>query len=134
MPTSYDLDVKLGLVRSRAWSVLTEVESRDHYAKLKADPAFHDSFRQLCDLRSMERIETSSDALRELARMHVFAAGVRRAFVAPTDAHFGLARMLQVFCEQEGTEIGVFRTMAQAEDWLELPPGSGDGTGSDAHS
>jgi hypothetical protein len=32
--------------------------------------------------------------------------------------------MLQAFCEFEGTEIGVFRTLVEAEEWLRLEPGT----------
>ncbi len=128
MPTSYELDENLSLVRSQAWGLLTDEESSEHYASIQADPKFKPHFRQLCDLRLLDEIDTSASALRQLARLRVFAPGVRRAFVAPADLHFGLARMLQVFCEQEGTEVGVFRTVPEAEAWLDIPAGSGTTT------
>ncbi len=126
MPSNYILDPPHQLVRSRAWGVLTELESHEHYRRLKADPAFDPSFRQLCDLRDVTDLQASTAHLQDLAAQRVFATGARRAFVAPTDLYFGLARMLQAFCDIEGSTIGVFRTMAEAEEWLELqipPPG-----------
>ena len=90
-----------------------------------ADPAFAPSLRQICDLREVAAIEITTDILRELAESSVFLPGTKRAFVAPQDAHFGLARMLQTFCEFEGTIIGVFRSMGEAERWLGLSPDSG---------
>jgi hypothetical protein len=72
-------------------------------------------------------LEASSPFLRDLAKRSVFAAGSRRAFVAARDLHYGLARMLQVFCELEGSDVGVFHTTEEAEAWLrtqpETPPG-----------
>lgn len=121
MPADYSLDLPHRLVRSRAWGSLTDTESHLHYVKLAADPAFEPSFRQLCDLSEVTAIEASPDTLRTLARLAVFAPGTRRAFVANEDEHFGLARMLQMFCEIEGTEVGVFRNIRAAEDWLGLP-------------
>lgn len=122
MPTAYDIDAAAQVVRSSAEGRLTEQESWDHYARMKADPAFSPTFRQLCDLRQVTEIEASAPFLRTLAKRSVFAPGVRRAFVAAKDYYYGLARMLQVFAEAEGTEVGVFRTMEEAEDWLGLPP------------
>ncbi len=127
MPSSYVLDAPHHLVRSRAWGVLTELESHEHYLRLKMDPAFDPSFRQLCDLRDVTELQASTTHLQDLAAKRVFASGAQRAFVAPSDLYFGLARMLQAFCDVEGSTIGVFRTMPEAEEWLQLqqsPPGA----------
>jgi len=120
MPASYQLDPALRLVRSRAWGVLTDAESQAHYVGLAGDPAFDPTFHQLCDLRDVIEIDMSAGAIRRLAKASTFAPGVRRAFVAADDTHFGLSRMLQAFCEFEGTEIGVFRTVSEAAQWLGL--------------
>lgn len=122
MPTEFRVDRSLRLVRSSASGKLTENESLQHYARLRADPSFQPTFRQLCDLRAVTDIEASVPFLQELARTSTFAPGAKRAFVAPTDLYYGLARMLQMFGELEGSEIGVFRTMEEAEAWLELTP------------
>jgi len=118
MPSAYRIDPELGIVWSRAWGVLAEDESADHYRLLSAEPDFQSSFKQMCDLRSVDRIDMSTAAIRALAKTAVFEAGVRRAFLAPTDAHYGLSRMPQTFAEIEGSEIGVFRTAAEAAEWL----------------
>ncbi|MEQ9401593.1 MAG: hypothetical protein RJQ04_20675 [Longimicrobiales bacterium] len=120
MPTTYVLYPSQRLVRSRAFGVLTEAESWTHYTGLSEDAAFDPTFRQICDLTDVTKLEASSDFLRDLARKSVFAPGTRRAFVAPTALHFGLARMLQVFCDLEGSEVGVFLTEEEAESWLGL--------------
>jgi hypothetical protein len=122
LPTEYALEPAQRLVRSRAWGILTDAESLEHYRRIAADPAFQPSFRQLCDLRGVTQIEAASKTLRDLASSSIFAPDARRAFVAQTDEHFGLARMLQAFCESEGAEVGVFRTLAEAEAWLQLLP------------
>lgn len=125
MPASYDLDPESRLVRSRVWGVIGNAETQAHYAKMKADGGFDPGFRQLCDLTDLDRLELTPDDLRALARLRVFAAGAKRAFVAPVDHHFGLARMLEVYSESEGSEVRVFRTRAEAEEWLGLGPAPG---------
>jgi hypothetical protein len=120
MPITYSVDPVLRLVRTRAEGILTEAETSELYQKIKKDPAFDSGFSQLCDLTEAEEIQTSAAYLRELARQSIFAKGARRAFVTSQLFHYGLARMLQTFCEMEGTEIAVFKSMAEAEQWLGL--------------
>ena len=122
MPVTYTIDPVLRLVRTRAEGVLTEPETSELYRRIKADPAFQPTFSQLCDLTVVDEIQTSATYLRELARQTIFAPGARRAFVTSQLFHYGLARMLQSFCELEGSEIGVFKSMAEAEQWLGLAP------------
>lgn len=131
MPTDYTIHPEQRLVRSSARNVLTEAESAEHYERMSADPDFQPEFSQLCDLTEVTTLEASTPFLQQLARTSVFAPGTRRAFVASARFHFGLARMLQAFCEFEGTEVGVFHTVAEAEAWLGVTsphptPGPGD--------
>ena len=120
MPFSYQLDPSRHMVLSRAWGVLIDEDIEAHYARLAADPGFDPSFRQLCNLMDVTRIDTSAEALRRLAQRSIFSAGTRRALVAAQDAHYGLSRMFKVFCEIEGSLVEVFRDTASAEAWLEL--------------
>jgi hypothetical protein len=122
MPVTYTVDPVLRIVRTRAEGVLTEPETTDLYRRIREDPAFHPTFSQLCDLTVVDEIQTSAPFLRELARQSIFAPGARRAFVTSQLFHYGLARMLQSFCELEGSEIGVFKSLAEAEQWLGLAP------------
>jgi hypothetical protein len=119
MPVSYRLDPSRHLVVSRAWGILTDDEIESHYKRLVADPGFQQTFRQLCDMTEVTRIDATSDMLRRLAQQSIFAPGTQRAFVAAQDAHYGLTRMFQVFCELEGTRVEIFRDTASAEAWLE---------------
>lgn len=126
MPTEYHFDLDNRLVVSRAWGVLTDDESAAHYHTMSHDAAFDSSFRQLCDLRAVTQLRATPEGLRALACSSYFSPGTKRAFIASADAHFGLARMLQVFCEFEGTEVGVFRNEEEARAWLGLPPAADD--------
>jgi hypothetical protein len=51
----------------------------------------------------------------------VFSPQSRRAFVAPEDEEFGMARMFAALRELRGeTEIGVFRNLEEAMDWVSV--------------
>ncbi|MBP7777096.1 MAG: hypothetical protein KA371_08215 [Acidobacteria bacterium] len=132
MPTAYRIDTEAEIVWSRAWGVLAQGDTAAHYRRLSADPAFRPTFRHLVDLRSVVRMDLSPSAIRDVAKAGLFAPGARRAFLAPKDIHYGLSRMLQAFVEIEGSEIGVFRTAAEAAAWLGIPeeaidmPGPGE--------
>lgn len=121
MPTEYRIEPALQLVRTRAFGVLSEADSLEHYGQIQADPGFEPTFRQLCDLTDVTELHASQAFIRDLACMTVFAPGTRRAFVAPQPLYYGLTRMLQAFAELEGSTIGVFRSLREAEEWLDLP-------------
>ena len=129
MPTSYQLDAVQRLVCSRSWGVLTDAEVVDLYRRLAAEPEFEPTFRQLCDLREVTRLATSTPALRDLAQSSVFAAGARRAVVVGSDLDYGIARMFQTFCELAGAEVSVFRDRPSAVAWLGLPGESAESPG-----
>jgi hypothetical protein len=114
------LDFAHRLVRTESWGVLTDDEVRDLYRDLRADPAFDRSFQQICDLRRVTRITTTVDTLRFLAQSHIFAPGVRRAFVVDREVDFGLSRLFAAYSEAEGAVIEVFRKWEDAEKWLGL--------------
>jgi hypothetical protein len=124
MPATYEIDVTRGLVLSRAWGELTDEDVVEYYRRLRTEPAFRSTFNQLCDMRTVTHIATAPATLRELARTKIFAATARRAFVTKADADYGIARMFQAFCELEGTTIGVFQRLEDAQAWVGLNPPS----------
>lgn len=120
VPAAYEIDQSRRLVVSHAWGVLSDVDVREHYAQIRADPAFDPSYRQLADLRAVTEIAVSSVTVAETARTLVFAPGVRRAFIAPQDLHFGMARMFGTYGEASGQDVRVFRDVGAAQEWLGL--------------
>jgi len=120
VPAVHDIDVARGLVLTREWGELSDEDLRGLYERIRSDPAFDPSFRQLCDLRAVTKITTSADTLRFLAQSSIFQAGVRRAFVVDREVDFGLARLFQTYSECEGGTVEVFRNMSEAETWLGL--------------
>ena len=122
MPASYRIDTTLGLVQSVAAGRLTEEDLRLHQRGLASDPAFRPDLAQLWDASAVERVELTNRCIRELASANPFGRGARRAIAAPNDLAFGIARMFEMLRAETEDEVHVFRSMAEARAWLELPP------------
>jgi hypothetical protein len=120
VPTSYGIDPQRRLVISRAWGVLSDADLHEHYAQISADPAFDPAYRQFADLREVTELAVSAAAVEIAAKVPVFSPGARRAFVAPADLHFGMARMFGIYAEDSGQVVQVFRDAHAAEAWLGL--------------
>jgi hypothetical protein len=118
LPISYDIDKKQRLVTSRLWEVVTNDEVDDHNRRLRTDPDFDPGYRQLIDLSGITEIRITTPKVTAAAQDQYFAPGTRRAFIAPTDATFGMARMFATRAEASGQTVEVFRDRKQAEEWL----------------
>ena len=79
-------------------------------------------FRQLVDLRELNSATAISAADIRAIAAGAMSASPMRAVVASDSATFGLARMFAALrnLKDSGDQIGVFRTMREAEDWLGL--------------
>jgi hypothetical protein len=121
MPTSYRIDPLQALVRARAWGVLTNAELRDHYHELVADPLFRPAYSQLTDLAEVTQFVLQARVIAEVASWPITIAGTRRAMVAASEVGFGLSRMFSIRAEYVGQNVVVFRTEAEAMDWLNAP-------------
>src|SRR5215813_2248357 len=102
--------------------ILTRDELFSIVAELRADVAVASDFSTLIDLTDVSSVDViTGEMVRNLAGVpHKTAA--RCAFVAPNPAVFGLARMFVSYREARGSaeRVGVFRTLQDAETWLEL--------------
>jgi len=122
MPWSCEIDPDLRLVRSRAWGVLTHDEITALRLRYAGDPAFRADFSQLFDLRDVTSISATLDELQEVASHTAFGPGTRRAFVATNPVPYAFSRMYEAYREFNGgqEQIEVFRSLEDAEKWLEL--------------
>jgi hypothetical protein len=118
----YSIDAVRRWVRVRLSGILTTADLRGVFVDLRNDPRMTPEFCALIDLR-----ETSASGelrQRDIQWLAVERIGTvaRCAFVAH-DAVFGMCRMLASYRGfAEGLEpVGVFRTISQAEQWLERP-------------
>jgi hypothetical protein len=81
----------------------------------------------LWDLTAASELNFQSDELRKIASYpqrveSTFRINGKTAIAAPQDLTYGLSRMFQSFSEFNSVpfEVMTFRTMEEAEDWLEV--------------
>jgi len=120
MPAEYKIDKVLGIVFSLAHGTLSDDEAYSHQDKLRNDPDFDPSFSQLADFTKVAKVDLSTDGIHHLARRNPFGGGSKRAFVAPMDLMYGLARMFQILTDDHPDELTVFRDMQEARKYLSL--------------
>lgn len=118
MPFNYEIDPQRRLVISRLWGAVTDREVYEHNQKLRSDPRFDPTYRQLTDLTGVTEIVVTTGMINETSLDQFFAPGTRRAMVATDDGVFGMARMFALRAEGLGQTIEVFREEQPARDWL----------------
>jgi hypothetical protein len=118
MPIEHTIDTQRRIVQSRLWDVVTELDAWGSAAALVNDPSFDPTFLQLADMREVKKIEVNNSTVRELAVMNIFSPESRRALVVASDVQFGIGRMTTSFAENGDQQIALFRTIAEAEQWL----------------
>ena len=118
MPAKYTIDPQQRLVTSVLWGAVSEDEVHDHNVRLRADPLFDPSYRQIADMSGITEIRVGSGMINQTSHDNFFRPGARRAFVAESDAVFGMARMFATQAEAQGQTIAVFRQRKAAEEWL----------------
>src|SRR5579864_704527 len=125
MPTEYVIDNARGIVFTRAFGTLTDDDLRDHAVKLKADPSFMPTFRQLVDFSGVSEVALTSRGVTSVAgAANPFERAAVRAIFAPQDAIFGLARMFEVV--HDSTNLLVTRDRAAADRHVGLEAGASE--------
>jgi hypothetical protein len=120
MPFSYIIHKDLRLVVSTGYDCLSWEEIQRCQDQTRSDPDFKSEFDQVVDLRSVTSFNMTGEQARMLARRKIFARASRRAFVAPSPAAFGMARMWEAYSElsDNPSQIRVFSDLTSALKWL----------------
>jgi hypothetical protein len=123
MPISYEIDRERGLIWTRCIGVSTLEEVLAHFGELRSQPNLPEGMDVLLDLSEMTNAP-ERDQLRSVAgEVKDLTPKLRWgaiAIVAPTDLLFGMSRMFGIFSEGHFADTGVFRTIGEAERWLDL--------------
>jgi hypothetical protein len=126
MPIDYDFDALNGILTVRMKGIVGDDDLIGYAEAITRDDAIDPKHDELIDLRELARPAASTDTLRHVAsifRDHERQPeAVRVAFVAASDAAFGLARMYQAFRAESRTALQVFRDVNEAREWLGLEP------------
>ena len=126
MPIEYEIDHDRRIVRARGRGVMTDQDVFGYQREVWSRPDLA-GYDELMDMTDVQRIELpSADRVRQLANlsaeMDMPASSARFAIVAPQDLAYGLGRMFASHrdANQQSTkQVGVFRTMEQALEWLQ---------------
>ena len=122
MPASYRIDTELGIVFSFGTGTVTDEDLLNHQRSVSADPLFHPGLSQLVDGRGVTEVKATVHGIRALISGNPYGSGSKRAFVAPNDTIFGMARMFELGRVNAEDDFRVFRSMDPAREWLGLPP------------
>ena len=78
---------------------------------------------QILDFSQCTDFELSSDDINSLSQLAINASKINSniimAIIAPTDLVFGMSRIYEVYAEESGFKIKVFRNKSDAESWVE---------------
>jgi hypothetical protein len=123
MPVAYEIDHERSLIRTRCFGVTTLDEINTHFGELRSQPNMPEGLDVLLDLTQMvnaperDQLRTVAGEVKDLTPKLRWGA---IAIVAPTDLLFGMSRMFGIFSEGHFANTGVFRTIAEAERWLDM--------------
>ena len=119
MPVEYRIDKLAGVVHTEAYGELTDEEALEYQRGLRANPDFDPSYREFFDFSEVEPFRITPQGIRSLASTSPWGDGAVRVFVAHRDCAFGMLRMHQGLLDSRAQEVGVFRTVSEAWQWLE---------------
>ncbi len=121
-----DRDRSVAFVRLQGAISLEGLER--YLADLHGQPDWHPRVAVLADVRSIELRLFRADDLRSFAESYTKQSpnepGVRSAVLTSSKLTYGLARMWQALVHSELRDLKICATVAEAEEWLGLPPGS----------
>jgi len=122
MPIEHEFDAERNLLRVRMFGLVTDDDVLDYAETITSDASLGAVYDELIDLRDLETPAASTDVMRRVAdifREHERAPeAVKVAFVATSDAAYGIARMYQAFRAESAADMRVFRSQDEACGWL----------------
>lgn len=116
----YSYEIDEGRALMTFWGDLDNSQIRQALEEVMRDPSSQPSSQILVnDLET--GYDPSVDEAQELAEMFAsFGASISQlAVVVHKEFHFGLGRMVEVFCESQGVSFRIFRTLDDARAWLD---------------
>ncbi len=125
MPVDYSSHRSGSYVRLTSHGIITDDELLHAIQTMCAsDEATRLHRCALMDFSRVERVDVSSDTVRELAQLNINASklvtpGAAVALAAPQALVYGLGRMWEIYAQNTGWETRVFERLEEAEHWLE---------------
>lgn len=121
---TFSFDIETNIRTATYTGTVTDEELITAYRELLAKPDYEPTANDLVDLRGVERLDVSSEALQHLISLYspVDQLGhhTRLAIIAASDVTFGMSRMYEMLRGDEAPEeIHVFRSYDDAVLWLQ---------------
>jgi hypothetical protein len=127
MPIRIRASDELSLIVAIFEGVIAGEEFETKVAPVIAQPKYATMRLSLADLTGALIGDAPSETIRRQARNSSFHVDgnikgtARLAIAAPSDELFGLGRMYEMLRGGSPVDVAVFRTLSEAESWLELP-------------
>lgn len=121
MPVIYKLNPAEKFIYTQCVGNVTPEEISEHFRELARDPDCPDRLTVLLDLRETTSVPWTFQLRgvnQDLDRVRTRVAFDACAVVASKVVLFGMMRMFAVLAQSHFTSIRVFRTFAEAEEWL----------------
>jgi hypothetical protein len=120
MPIQFRYDQKLGILVTKAEGFISLAEIREHLRREAGEDEL--GYRELFDAREARTTLTSAEIRALVEEIRVRADGAPfgpTAVVTLNDVFFGMARMLEILAEIDGTAaFAVFRDVDEGLRWL----------------
>ena len=99
---------------------VNNAQIRQAYEEVTNDPSFQSGSQVLVDDLESNYNPSIDDAQKLVAIFASFTDRISQfAVVVGKEVHFGLGRMVEVFCESHGVNLRIFRTRDEAQSWLD---------------
>ncbi len=118
MPMTFTIDPTRKVVFTTVSDDLTEQDVREYQEGLLRDPLFNPEYSQLMDATTLKTVRLTSLSTDRLIRTRPFKRSARCAVIAESDLAFGISRMIELHCEEQGIPFRGFRKRPEAEAWL----------------
>lgn len=119
MPEEFHIDTARQIIWTRVWGELNDETIRGHQERLRADPAFAPSLKQLVDTTAVTRVNLTMNFMVSFGRSKLFNPEAKRAYVVNRDVVYGFVRMYSLYQEIRGhAAVNVFRNRPDALAWL----------------
>lgn len=126
MPIEHEFDAGARVLLVRMSGIVTDEDVLAYAEMITSDETLDPAHDELIDLREIETPLATTRTLRRVADLFRSferqPESVKVAFIATSDAAYGIARMYQAFRAESAAEMRVFREMDEARSWLDLPP------------
>ena len=123
MPYTIKIDRERQRALFKASGTVTQTDAFQSIQDLISHPDFRPGCDVLVDMTEVEEVLLMGADIRAKVGFDsalLDAVGAANwAFVAPTDAVFGLARMYQTMMETTPINVGTFRDLAAGQAWLD---------------